>query len=64
MVLKMILPKSEAYFNDDNDIKNEKNLTVHNELKLNDTQTRARDKIEKIIFKKGFNLDDEDYEEE
>jgi len=54
MVLKMILPKSEAYFNDDNDIQNEKNLTAHNELKLNVTQTRARDKIEKIIFKNDY----------
>ena len=54
MVLKMILPKSEAYFNDDNDIQNEKNLTAHKELKLNDTQTRARDKIEKIIFKNDY----------
>jgi primosomal protein N' (replication factor Y) len=54
MVLKMILPKSEAYFNDDNDIQNEKNLTAHNELKLNVTQTRARDNIEKIIFKNDY----------
>ena len=49
MVLKMILPKSEAYFDKENEYENNENILTPNDLKLNDTQTKAREKIEDII---------------
>ena len=49
MVLKMILPKSEAYFDKENEYENSENILIPNDLKLNDTQTKAREKIEDII---------------
>ena len=49
MVLKMILPKSEAYFDKENEYENNENILIPNDLKLNDTQTKAREKIEDII---------------
>ena len=49
MVLKMILPKSEAYFDKENEYENNENILIPNDLKLNDSQTKAREKIEDII---------------
>ena len=49
MVLKMILPKSEAYFDKENEYENSENILIPNDLKLNDTQTKARENIEDII---------------
>ena len=54
LVLKMILPKSEAYFSEDTISESNEKIIVPNELKLNDTQSKAKEKIEDIISKNEY----------
>jgi primosomal protein N' (replication factor Y) len=54
LVLKMILPKSEAYFSEDTESESDEKVIAHNDLKLNDTQTKAKEKIVDIISKNEY----------
>lgn len=54
LVLRMILPKSEGYFIKDDDSKNSQDLLSPKYLKLNETQSKARAKIERIFLQNDY----------
>ena len=54
LVLKMILPNSDAYFKHDSEASITENSLIPNYLKLNETQSLALKKIEKSILQNDF----------
>ena len=54
LVLKMILPNSDAYFKEDSEASITENSLIPNYLKLNETQSLALKKIEKCILHNDY----------